>query len=198
MLSVSDWTVKIPILVDSKAAGIFIDEEFVKKLNIHIEKLSIDIEVYNVDRMLNINGSIMKKVVASLELKGKYMEEEFLVTAWSRQRIILGYPALSKPIQKLTGKRRNSHSEKKNLLKSTPTCLYEKQSNETSMKQLKIWLSHILVSKYKKLMIVGFENNMEKQLRSHLQLLKVLVKPCLISGYKTRWQSPNFSYIKRI
>jgi len=38
--------------------------------------------------MLNQNGSIMKKVIAGLELKGKYMEEEFLVTALDRQRII--------------------------------------------------------------------------------------------------------------
>ena len=43
----------------------------------------------------------MKKVVANLELKGKHLEEEFLVTALGRQRIILGYPWLEQANPKI-------------------------------------------------------------------------------------------------
>ena len=69
----SSWTVEQPALVDSEAAGVFIDEEFIKKLKIQAEQLPINIKVCNIDGILNQNGSIMKKVIASLDLKGKYM-----------------------------------------------------------------------------------------------------------------------------
>ena len=94
ILYVSGRKVKVPALIDSGAAGVFIDEDFVKKLDLLTESLPVNIEVYNVDGTINQNGSITKKVVADLELKGKRLEEEFLVTALGRQRIILGYPWL--------------------------------------------------------------------------------------------------------
>ena len=91
---VSSRKVEVPALIDSGAAGVFIDENFVKKLDLLTELLPVNIEVYNVDGTVNRNGSITKKVVTDLELKGKRLEEEFLVTALGRQRIILGYPWL--------------------------------------------------------------------------------------------------------
>ena len=101
ILYVSGRRVKVPALIDSGAAGVFIDKDFVKKLDLLTESLPVNIEVYNVDGTVNRNGSITKKVVADLELKGKRLKEEFLVTALGRQRIILGYPWLKQANPKI-------------------------------------------------------------------------------------------------
>ena len=101
ILYVSGLKVKAPALIDSGAAGVFIDEDFIKKLDLLTELLPVNIEVYNVDGTVNRNGLITKKVVADLELKGKRLEEEFLVTALGRQRIILGYPWLERANPKI-------------------------------------------------------------------------------------------------
>ena len=53
ILYVSGQTVKVPTFIDSGATGIFIDEDFVKKLDLLTELLPVNIEVYNVDRMVN-------------------------------------------------------------------------------------------------------------------------------------------------
>ena len=106
MLYVSNRKVEVPTLIDSGAAGIFIDEEFIAELKIPTKKLSDDIMVYNVDGMINKNVSITKKVCADLELKGKHTNEEFLVTALGRQRIILGYPWLEKTNPKINWRKK--------------------------------------------------------------------------------------------
>ena len=101
ILYVSSRKVEVPTLIDSGAARVFIDNDFVKKLDLLTESLPVNIEVYNMDGTINRNGSIMKKVVADLELKGKCLKEEFLVTALGRQRIILGYPWLKQANPKI-------------------------------------------------------------------------------------------------
>ena len=106
MLYMSNRKVEVPTLIDSGAAGIFIDEAFITELKFPTKKLSNDIMVYNVDGTINVNGSIMKKVCADLELKGKRTNEEFLVTALGRQRIILEYPWLEKTNPKISWRKK--------------------------------------------------------------------------------------------
>ena len=53
ILYVSGRTVEVPTLIDSGAAGVFIDEDLVKQLDLLTESLPVDIQVYNVDRMVN-------------------------------------------------------------------------------------------------------------------------------------------------
>ena len=48
----------------------------------------------NVDGIQNQDGSIREYVTANLEVKGRRMDTQFLVTVLSMQKVILGYPWL--------------------------------------------------------------------------------------------------------
>jgi len=48
----------------------------------------------NVDGIQNQDGSIREYVTANLEVKGRRMDAQFLVTALGMQNVILGYPWL--------------------------------------------------------------------------------------------------------
>ena len=65
-----------------------------EKNKITTTSLPHKITVYDVDGTENQDGSIMKKVTADLNVKGRTMKTQFLVTALGSQRIILGYPWL--------------------------------------------------------------------------------------------------------
>ena len=64
------------------------------------------IEVFNIDGTENQDGSIMKKVSADLDVKGRKMKTQFLVTALGSQRVILGYPWLVYANPKINWKKR--------------------------------------------------------------------------------------------
>jgi len=66
----SGGIVGILALIDSGAAGVFMDEIFTQQYSFTQQKLPTDIEVFNVDGTLNQNGSIMEKVETSLEISG--------------------------------------------------------------------------------------------------------------------------------
>ena len=55
-----------------------------------MDSLPKKIEVFNVDGTENQDGSITKKVSANLDVKGRKMKTQFLVTALGLQRVILG------------------------------------------------------------------------------------------------------------
>jgi len=59
------------------------------------------------------------------------------------------------------------------------------------MEQPKILLLYIFAQKYENLTIAGFENNVEKQSKSHPQLLKVPVKPYLIMDSRQNDKVPT-------
>ena len=185
ILYVSGQRVEVPALIDSGAAGVFIDEDFIKKLDLLTESLPVNIEVYNVDGTVNQNGSITKKVVADLELKGKCLEEEFLVTALGRQRIILGYPWLKRANPKINWMKKEFSWWDEGLNRIS-ICSSEKLSKEMCMRPRKISSSPIFVLKYEKLMMHRLKNSMGNLSRFPLQLLKVQARPCWINGFKTR------------
>src|SRR6266567_7034916 len=83
----SGKTVETLALIDSGAAGVFMDERFTQQYGFTWQKLPKDIEVFNVDGTLNQNGSITEKVETSLEISGQKMFERFLVTALEMQQI---------------------------------------------------------------------------------------------------------------
>ena len=69
-LVLSGQKVEVLVLIDSGAGGVFIDSGFVKEFGIVVDDLLTKIDVYNVDGMLNQNGSITQEVEASLEIQG--------------------------------------------------------------------------------------------------------------------------------
>ena len=105
-LVLSGRKVKVLVLIDSGAGGVFIDSGFVKEFGIVVNDLLTKIDVYNVDGTLNQNGSITQEVEASLEIQGRKTRERFLVTALGTQRIILGYPWLEKANPKINWRKK--------------------------------------------------------------------------------------------
>jgi len=94
ILHVGNRKVEVLALIDSGAAGIFIDHQFIIKQGIKGLPLSKDIKVFNVDGTENKNGSITEQVTAGLDIKGRIAKARFLVTALGTQKVILGYPWL--------------------------------------------------------------------------------------------------------
>ena len=93
-LHVENRKVEVLALIDSGAAGIFIDRQFIMDKGIKGLSLSKDIKVFNVDGTENKNGSITEQVTAGLDIKGRVAKARFLVTALGTQKVILGYPWL--------------------------------------------------------------------------------------------------------
>ena len=60
------------------------------------EPLKEPIKVYNVDGTLNKRGTIRQYVDLNIEIHRKTCKERFLVTGLGRQKIILGFPWLTK------------------------------------------------------------------------------------------------------
>src|SRR5882757_5311019 len=81
-------------LIDSGAAGHFIDWGFVRRNNIRTHDIKDPIEVRNVDGTPNKAGSITKACKLYYSLQNRVMTSTFLVTTLGREDIILGLPWL--------------------------------------------------------------------------------------------------------
>ncbi len=90
----SNKTVETQALIDSGAAGSFIDFNFAKRNNLPLIPLEDAITAYNVDGTENKKGTIRFKVDLPLEINGRKFRTELFVTGLGRQKIILGCPWL--------------------------------------------------------------------------------------------------------
>ena len=105
-LHVNGQKVETIALINSGAAGIFIDQTFTEQNGLKMDSLPKKIEVFNVNGTENQDGSITKKVSANLDVKGRKMKTQILVTALGSQRVILGYPWLIYANPKINWKKR--------------------------------------------------------------------------------------------
>jgi len=123
ILHVKGRKVETIALVDSGAAGIFIDRSFAKENKLELVPTPKRIAVYNVDGTENQDGSIDKKVIADLDVKGRKMKTQFLVTALGSQRVILVTLGSFMPAQRLTGRNENLRGGKQSRrLTFTKSC----------------------------------------------------------------------------
>jgi len=60
----------VKVLLDSRATGLFIDKEFVKRKGFELEKLKNPLLVRNVNRTANVRGAIMYQVECNMFFKG--------------------------------------------------------------------------------------------------------------------------------
>ena len=81
-------------LIDSGAGGKFIDQTYVQKLGIEVQKLEQPLIARNVDGMQNMKGKITSFVILNLVIDGRTKRTRLLITRLGRQKIILGYPWL--------------------------------------------------------------------------------------------------------
>jgi len=82
--------------VDSGATGEFIDCHYAKSNQLHTQKLSEPIPVYNVDGTLNEAGSITEVVDLILRYRNHSEWTLFTVTGLGKQKLILGHSWLRK------------------------------------------------------------------------------------------------------
>ena len=93
--------------VDSGATRDFIDLHYAKNNQLHTQKLSKPIPVYNIDRTLNKAGSITEVVDLILRYRNHLEQTLFTVTGLGKQKLILGHSWLWKhnlEIDWVTGK----------------------------------------------------------------------------------------------
>ena len=81
-------------LIDSGAGGKFIDQTYVRKLGIEVQKLEQPLIARNVDGMQNKKGKITSFIVLNLVIDGRTKRTRLLITRLGRQKIILGFPWL--------------------------------------------------------------------------------------------------------
>ena len=91
-----DKTIKMKPLLDCRAGGIFMDQNFTWKHGIRTTKLDKPITAQNIDRTLNKKGTIRYFANLKIKIDGKTLEERFYITGLGDQRIILGFLWLKK------------------------------------------------------------------------------------------------------
>jgi Retroviral aspartyl protease len=84
----------IETLIDSRAGGLFIDQNFAK--NFEINYLNEPVKAYNVDGTENKRGTINAYINLEFKLGDQKFNEHFYMTGLEKQRIILGFPWLHK------------------------------------------------------------------------------------------------------
>ena len=79
-------------LIDSGAGGKFINQNYAKRMGYKTHKLEKPLQSYNMDGTENKWGMIKHYVNLNLEINGRKMTTELLVTGLGKERIILGFP----------------------------------------------------------------------------------------------------------
>ena len=82
-------------LIDSRAGGKFIDQNFTRKSGFKTLKLEEPLRVLNVDRTENKKGTIKDYVELNLEINRRKSLEQLMVTGLGKEQIILGFPWLT-------------------------------------------------------------------------------------------------------
>src|SRR5271170_6204780 len=83
-------------LLDSGAGGIFIDQNYARRLHLDIKMLDIPMKARNVDGTENKRGTIKYYVNLRFRIGNKYFAEHFFLTGLGKQTVILGFPWLKK------------------------------------------------------------------------------------------------------
>src|SRR5271170_7961502 len=83
-------------LLDSGAGGVFIDQNYARKLHLDIKMLDIPMKARNVDGTENKRGTIKSYVDLRFRIGSKYFIERFFLTGLGKQTVILGFPWLKK------------------------------------------------------------------------------------------------------
>jgi hypothetical protein len=83
-------------LLDSGAGGTFIDQNYVRKLQLETQLLTTPVKARNVDGTENKRGTIKSYVDLQIKIGDRLFDEHFYVTGLGKQKIILGFPWLKK------------------------------------------------------------------------------------------------------
>ena len=82
-------------LIDSRAGGKFIDQNFARKARIRMQNLETPMKARNIDGTENKWGTIRQFIDLDLKINGRSCNTRLLVTGLGNERIILGFPWLA-------------------------------------------------------------------------------------------------------
>lgn len=85
-------TIGTSALLDTGAAGSFIDKKFVERHRLPLRKLIVPITVYNVDQTVNKEGKITQYTWLDLVIGGVVIPTRLHVTGLGTESLILGLP----------------------------------------------------------------------------------------------------------
>ena len=88
-------TVESETLLDSGAGGVFIDQNYARRLCLNTQMLKTPVKARNVDGTVNKRGTIKSYVDLQFKIGEKIFEEHFYVTGLGKQKLILGFPWLT-------------------------------------------------------------------------------------------------------
>ena len=86
--------VEILALIDSRAGGKFIDQNYIRKLGIKTQELEQPLIARNMDGTPNKKRKITSFVTLTLVIKGRTKRTQLLITGLGKQQMILGFPWL--------------------------------------------------------------------------------------------------------
>ena len=89
-----DKTIKTKTLLDCRAGGIFLDQNFTQKHNLRTTKLEQPIRAQNVDGTDNKQGIICFYTDLNIRISDRTFLERFYITRLGNQKVILGLPWL--------------------------------------------------------------------------------------------------------
>ena len=89
-------TVETHALLDSRAGGKFIDQNYAKTLGQPLENLEKPIPAINVDGTINKKGTIKHYINLELEVFGQPQTIRLLVTGLGKQKDFIGFPLVTK------------------------------------------------------------------------------------------------------
>ena len=98
-------------LIDSGAGGNFIDQNYAKRMGFKTHKLEKPLQAYNVDGAKNKRGTIKYYVNLNLEINGKKMTMELLVTGLGKKESSLDSLGCKNKTQISIGRQVNSLGE---------------------------------------------------------------------------------------
>jgi len=87
--------IAVKALLDSGATGLFMDITFAKEKGFKMEKLKKPLLVGNVDRMVNVGGTIMHQVECNIFFKGHVERARMDICNLGKIEVILGMPWLA-------------------------------------------------------------------------------------------------------
>jgi len=88
--------ITVEALLDSRATGLVISSEFAKKQGFKLKKLERPVNVRNVDRSFNKEGSIENTVEINIHYQGHRERMEIDVIGRQKWTVILGMPWLAR------------------------------------------------------------------------------------------------------
>src|ERR1700735_1976488 len=95
-IQLNNENVETPTLLDSGAGGIFLDQNYARKLKVKEITLTTPIVARNVDGTPNKKGTIRSYVNLQFKIGDKSFYERFYITGLGKQKMILGLPWLKR------------------------------------------------------------------------------------------------------